>query len=250
MRDVLHVADLYDLIRWQIADLDAALRRAVHNVGGGRTHSVSLAELTALCRERAGRTDSDRVAIRDTSAADVPYYITDNTASPRRPAGRRARSVETLLDDVFAWLREHRATLEPVLSAAAPVATAPAASLNHGCCPHHRRGRPHRLRGRALLRRQGLRHRRRRQRHAALLLRRRGQHVVAAGPARAAICADTGTSPPTSATRRRWTSSSRRYGRDIALVIHAAAQPSHDWAAREPLTDFTVNANGTLVCSR
>ena len=38
-----------------------------------------------------------------------------------------------------------------------------------------------------------------------------------------------------------------RYGRDIALVIHAAAQPSHDWAAREPITDFTVNANGTLV---
>jgi CDP-paratose 2-epimerase len=31
------------------------------------------------------------------------------------------------------------------------------------------------------------------------------------------------------------------------LVIHAAAQPSHDWAAREPFTDFTVNANGTLV---
>ena len=37
-----------------------------------------------------------------------------------------------------------------------------------------------------------------------------------------------------------------RYNRDIALVIHTAAQPSHDWAAREPLTDFTVNANGTL----
>ena len=37
-----------------------------------------------------------------------------------------------------------------------------------------------------------------------------------------------------------------RYGRDIALVIHTAAQPSHDWAARDPLTDFTVNANGTL----
>ncbi|HNP71375.1 MAG TPA: NAD-dependent epimerase/dehydratase family protein [Kouleothrix sp.] len=36
------------------------------------------------------------------------------------------------------------------------------------------------------------------------------------------------------------------YGHEIALVIHTAAQPSHDWAAREPLTDFTVNANGTL----
>lgn len=38
-----------------------------------------------------------------------------------------------------------------------------------------------------------------------------------------------------------------RYRDDIALVIHTAAQPSHDWAAREPFIDFTVNANGTLV---
>ena len=38
-----------------------------------------------------------------------------------------------------------------------------------------------------------------------------------------------------------------RYGKRIALVIHAAAQPSHDWAARDPITDFTVNANGTLM---
>jgi CDP-paratose 2-epimerase len=38
-----------------------------------------------------------------------------------------------------------------------------------------------------------------------------------------------------------------RYGEEIELVIHTAAQPSHDWAAREPLTDFTVNANGTLI---
>lgn len=36
------------------------------------------------------------------------------------------------------------------------------------------------------------------------------------------------------------------YSSSIDLVIHTAAQPSHDWAAREPLTDFTVNANGTL----
>jgi CDP-paratose 2-epimerase len=37
------------------------------------------------------------------------------------------------------------------------------------------------------------------------------------------------------------------YGTDITLIIHTAAQPSHDWAARDPYTDFTVNANGTLV---
>ena len=38
----------------------------------------------------------------------------------------------------------------------------------------------------------------------------------------------------------------KRYGADIALVIHTAAQPSHDWAAKEPFTDFDVNAVGTL----
>lgn len=38
----------------------------------------------------------------------------------------------------------------------------------------------------------------------------------------------------------------KQYTTDIKLIIHTAAQPSHDWAAREPLTDFTVNANGTL----
>jgi CDP-paratose 2-epimerase len=38
-----------------------------------------------------------------------------------------------------------------------------------------------------------------------------------------------------------------RYGRDIAVIVHCAAQPSHDWAVRDPITDFTVNANGTLA---
>jgi len=37
----------------------------------------------------------------------------------------------------------------------------------------------------------------------------------------------------------------RRY--KFSLVIHAAAQPSHDWAAKEPLTDFTINALGTHI---
>ena len=37
-----------------------------------------------------------------------------------------------------------------------------------------------------------------------------------------------------------------RHASDLELVIHTAAQPSHDWAASDPQTDFTVNANGTL----
>ena len=37
-----------------------------------------------------------------------------------------------------------------------------------------------------------------------------------------------------------------RHAAQLQLVIHTAAQPSHDWAARDPKTDFAVNATGTL----
>ncbi|MFL6537078.1 MAG: NAD-dependent epimerase/dehydratase family protein [Chthoniobacterales bacterium] len=38
----------------------------------------------------------------------------------------------------------------------------------------------------------------------------------------------------------------KEQGTNIAAVVHTAAQPSHDWAARDPQMDFGVNANGTL----
>lgn len=38
-----------------------------------------------------------------------------------------------------------------------------------------------------------------------------------------------------------------QFGSDVDIVMHAAAQPSHDWAATDPIADFTVNANGTSV---
>lgn len=37
-----------------------------------------------------------------------------------------------------------------------------------------------------------------------------------------------------------------KYSSNIDIVIHTAAQPSHDWAAKEPITDFSVNALGTM----
>ena len=38
----------------------------------------------------------------------------------------------------------------------------------------------------------------------------------------------------------------KRYSKKIKAVIHTAAQPSHDWAIKEPITDFDVNAKGTI----
>ena len=38
----------------------------------------------------------------------------------------------------------------------------------------------------------------------------------------------------------------KHHSDDIEIIVHTAAQPSHDWAANEPLTDFSINATGTI----
>lgn len=40
----------------------------------------------------------------------------------------------------------------------------------------------------------------------------------------------------------------KRFGKAISLIIHTAAQPSHDWAVRDPFTDFSVNAMVRSTC--
>jgi CDP-paratose 2-epimerase len=114
VRDVLHVADLFDLICRQIDSFEHHSGRT-YNVGGGPAHSVSLAELTALCAARTGRylePGSDPV----TRPADIPYYVTDNTAVAGATGWTPIRSVEAILDEVVEWLARYRAELEPVLA--------------------------------------------------------------------------------------------------------------------------------------
>ena len=112
---------------------------------------------------------------------------------------------------------------------------------------HHRFRRPDRLGGGDPLRRPRPGRGRRRQRHAARLLRRRQLDRVdgrrtRTDPRRLVPA----PRPRHPRPRTRSTQLFAEIGSDIAVVIHTAAQPSHDWAAREPFTDFDVNAVGTL----
>jgi CDP-paratose 2-epimerase len=113
VRDVLHVADLFDLICRQIDVFDDHSGR-IYNVGGGIGVSVSLAELTALCTARTG----NRLELGcdpATRPADIPYYVTDNAAVCKAVGWAPTRSVEAILDEVLEWLTCHRSELEPVL---------------------------------------------------------------------------------------------------------------------------------------
>jgi CDP-paratose 2-epimerase len=114
VRDVLHVDDLCELVSDQIQRLPD-WSGAVLNVGGGAGGSVSLKELTALCEARAGRRLAFSI-VPETAPADIPYYVSDNAQVTVLCGWSPRRSVETLLDDVFAWLRSDEGRLHPILA--------------------------------------------------------------------------------------------------------------------------------------
>ncbi|EWY40340.1 3-beta hydroxysteroid dehydrogenase [Skermanella stibiiresistens SB22] len=113
VRDILHVADLYDLVRAQVERIGDHAGRT-YNVGGGAAISVSLAELTELCVDRCQRV-VDIGRDPETRAADIPYYVTDNAAVTASTGWKPTRGVETIVDDIFTWLETHAAEVQPIL---------------------------------------------------------------------------------------------------------------------------------------
>lgn len=113
VRDVLHVDDLCDLADLQIARLEELSGRRF-NVGGGRDVSVSLTELTELCRAATGLTVPIE-PVPETRAADVPLYITDNARISDALGWKPARTMDRIVADVHAWIVAHRGALEPIL---------------------------------------------------------------------------------------------------------------------------------------
>ena len=114
IRDVLHVDDLFDLVRRQAEDLQT-YRGRVFNAGGGRRNAVSLRALTVACEERAGRSIAIG-SVAETHESDIPWYVTDNAAVATATGWAPKRNLDVILDDVFDWLRGHRETLRPLLT--------------------------------------------------------------------------------------------------------------------------------------
>jgi len=113
VRDILHVDDLFELIDLQIRNIKN-YRGEVFNVGGGPAISVSLLELTKICRKISGNTVD--ISIQpDTHPADIPYYVTDNTGVVSKTGWRPSRSVEAILNDIFLWLKNNQEDLRKIL---------------------------------------------------------------------------------------------------------------------------------------
>jgi len=113
VRDVLHVADLADLIDVQFRQADGWTGEPL-NAGGGPANAVSLAEFTAICESLTG-VHLDIACAPDTRPGDVPVYVTDTRRIEARFGWRPARGVPEIARDLHAWVTANEGALRAAL---------------------------------------------------------------------------------------------------------------------------------------
>lgn len=114
VRDLMHPSDLTDLLRRQLEAIDHCSGRAI-NAGGGHAGSVSLLELTDICREASGN-EVDMGHEPETSPVDVPVFITDHSRATRELGWRPTRTPRDIIAEIVEWVRADTTRLRRVLS--------------------------------------------------------------------------------------------------------------------------------------
>ncbi len=115
VRDVLHVADLCDLVELQLRSFDR-FEGKLFNAGGGLECSLSLSEMTTLAEAITG----NRIEIAPCAQkrpADVRVYVTDHRALTDFCGWRPLRGARATLSDIAEWIRANENLLRPILSA-------------------------------------------------------------------------------------------------------------------------------------
>ncbi len=110
VRDVLHVDDLCDLVAGQFADFDA-WEGWVGNVAGGIANSVSLLELTQVCRDVTGREVPIASDLRP-RPSDLRLFVADCSRLFARTDWRPRRSVRETVSDTWAWVSARSTELQ------------------------------------------------------------------------------------------------------------------------------------------
>ena len=114
VRDVLHIRDLFSLIKIQIDDFPKVLNETF-NVGGGRANSVSLKEMTGICRQVTGK--SINIGSEpENRPADIRIYISDNSKVNQATGWTPQISPTQTIDDVCRWIRKHQSSLDSIIN--------------------------------------------------------------------------------------------------------------------------------------
>ena len=114
VRDILHVRDLYRLLEIQINDMDS-YNGEIFNVGGGLERTVSLLELTLLCKKYTGNMIPIK-SIKEDRAGDIRIYITDNTRILDKSGWKPKISVDQIIYEISIWIKDNSEQLRPILA--------------------------------------------------------------------------------------------------------------------------------------
>ena len=114
VRDMLHIADLCDLITLQLEDMDR-VKEGTFNVGGGAENSATLRQCTDLAASITGRS-MDVTSAAEDRPGDLKLYVTDNSLITATTGWTPKRDTNTIFADSFAWLKAYEDQLHPILS--------------------------------------------------------------------------------------------------------------------------------------
>ena len=114
VRDILHIHDLCRLVDIQVSNWDKG-NKAIFNVGGGLSNSLSLKELTSLC-EKYTNTQIEIGAEPENRPADLRLYITDNSKVQNTFNWSPEKSNDDLIKETTEWIVENREILAHILN--------------------------------------------------------------------------------------------------------------------------------------
>ena len=114
VRDILHIKDLFDLIKIQMTNMDT-FSNEIYNVGGGLDISVSLKELTMHCENITGNKILIN-SIPENRAADIPIYISDNSKINSVSGWEPKIAPKEILEDIFEWIKKNESSVKKLLS--------------------------------------------------------------------------------------------------------------------------------------
>ena len=110
VRDLLHVADLADLVILQLRNIEQH-RGQTYNVGGGLENSVSLQELTKTCQELSGNEipiNSDL----ENRPGDIPWFVTESSKIIEKTGWKPKRTLDIPSYETHKWIVENREQLQ------------------------------------------------------------------------------------------------------------------------------------------
>jgi len=111
-RDVLHIDDLCRAVLLELEHFDE-VNGQTFNIGGGLLNTISLQELTTLCREVTGAEVPIDV-ITEGRAGDIRFYITDHRVFSTALGWKPEKNIRHVVEDTYQWMKNNDAALRPL----------------------------------------------------------------------------------------------------------------------------------------